>query len=212
MPTGAAAATSDAAPGARAARRRPGPALPGRRLRRQRLDQSTRTTDRPSPCECRATPGQALREHAGWARGIPKRYRGVSFERKPIADLDPMVLRHVREYVRRHRRPARRGPRPVVLRRRGHRQDLARHAGLQGGRKMPGRSVAIYPVTRLLAEIKETFDRDSAGSYMQLFRRLVLGRPAAPRRPGRRAAHRLGARAAVLDRQRALAGRALDRP
>jgi DNA replication protein DnaC len=35
-----------------------------------------------------------------------------------------------------------------------------------------GRSVAIYSVPRLLAEIKETYDRDSGDSYMKLFRRL----------------------------------------
>ena len=34
----------------------------------------------------------------------------------------------------------------------------------------------------------------------------LLGRPAPPRRPRRREAHRVGARAALLDRQRALAG------
>ena len=32
--------------------------------------------------------------------------------------------------------------------------------------------MAVYPVTRLLAEIKDTYDRETAGSYMKLFRRL----------------------------------------
>ena len=32
--------------------------------------------------------------------------------------------------------------------------------------------MAIYSVPRLLAEIKQTFDRDHTDSYMQLFRRL----------------------------------------
>jgi DNA replication protein DnaC len=38
-----------------------------------------------------------------------------------------------------------------------------------------GRSVAIYPMTRLLAEIKETYDREGrpGRSYMDLFRRLA---------------------------------------
>ena len=35
-----------------------------------------------------------------------------------------------------------------------------------------GRSVAIYPVPRLLAEIKDTYDSEHGGSYMALFRRL----------------------------------------
>jgi DNA replication protein DnaC len=35
-----------------------------------------------------------------------------------------------------------------------------------------GRSVAVYSVPRLLAEIKATYDRDGDGSYLQLFDRL----------------------------------------
>ena len=74
-----------------------------------------------------------------------------------------------------------------------------------------GRSVAIYPVTRLLAEIKDTYDRDSGRLLHGPVPAAVLGGPAPARRPRRREAHRLGARAALLDRQRALAGPALDR-
>ena len=32
--------------------------------------------------------------------GIPRRFRGVSFDRKPICDLDPPVLRDVRAFIR----------------------------------------------------------------------------------------------------------------
>jgi hypothetical protein len=35
-----------------------------------------------------------------------------------------------------------------------------------------GRSYAVYPVPRLLAEIKRTFDRDASDSYMSFFRRV----------------------------------------
>ncbi len=35
-----------------------------------------------------------------------------------------------------------------------------------------GRSVAVYPVTRLLAEIKDTYDTQTGGNYMRLFKRL----------------------------------------
>jgi hypothetical protein len=38
--------------------------------------------------------------------------------------------------------------------------------------KDAGRSYAVYPVPRLLAEIKRTFDRDASDSYMGFFRRL----------------------------------------
>jgi DNA replication protein DnaC len=128
-------------------------------------------TDEARPCECRAT--RAKRSVSSrMGSGIPKRYRGVSFERKPIADLDPMVLRHVREYVRRIDQQLEEG------------RGLWFYGDVGTGKTSlamlvskaamdSGHSVAIYSVPRLLAEIKETFDRDSAGSYMQLFRRLV---------------------------------------
>jgi DNA replication protein DnaC len=122
------------------------------------------------PCECRERRiGKAISR--GMGTGIPKRFRGVSFDRKPVVDLDPFVLRPVRAFV----------------------EDV--EANLDAGRGMwfmgdvgtgktslamlvsqavekAGRSVAVYPVTRLLAEIKDTYDSDSTGSYMGLFRRL----------------------------------------
>src|SRR5204863_382871 len=33
--------------------------------------------------------------------GIPKRYRGVSFERNPVSEMDPYVVQQVRQFVRR---------------------------------------------------------------------------------------------------------------
>lgn len=122
------------------------------------------------PCRCRERRiGRALSR--GMGTGIPKRFRGVSFDRKPVCDLDPFVLRPVRAFV----------------------EDI--EANVDAGRGMwftgdvgtgktslamlvsqaaerVGRSVAVYPVTRLLAEIRDTYDSDSTGSYMSLFRRL----------------------------------------
>jgi DNA replication protein DnaC len=129
-----------------------------------------REDDTAEPCECRERMiGRALSK--GMGTGIPKRFRGVGFDRKPVCDLDPFVLRPVRSYV----------------------NDI--DTNLDAGRGMwfagdvgtgktslamlisqtaaqHGRSVAIYPVTRLLAEIKDTYDRESGGSYMSLFKRL----------------------------------------
>jgi DNA replication protein DnaC len=122
------------------------------------------------PCECRdGLIGR--RVSRGMGTGIPSRYREVAFSRKPICDLDPLVLRHVRAFV----------------------DDI--EANLRAGRGLwftgdvgtgktslamlvskaaerVGNSVAIYPVTRLLAEIKDTYDRDATGSYMSLFHKL----------------------------------------
>ena len=122
------------------------------------------------PCACRET---RIRR-AGSRRigtGIPKRFRGVSFDRKPVCDLDPDLLREVRRFIR----------------------DLPEN--LDAGRGLwffgdvgtgksslamlvstaaieARRSVAIYSVTRLLAEIKETYEDGAGRSYMELFRRL----------------------------------------
>ena len=122
------------------------------------------------PCGCRER--RVSRAVSGrMGSGVPKRFRGVSFERKPIADLDPFVLRHVREYVGRIEENLTGG------------RGLWFYGDVGTGKTSlamlvsktaleAGRSVAIYSVPRLLAEIKETYDRDSGDSYMQLFRRL----------------------------------------
>ena len=121
-------------------------------------------------CACRE---RRIRQAAGrrMGSGIPKRYRGLSFDRKPVADLDPMVVRHVREFVRRID------------------ENLAAGRGLwfygdvgtgktslamlvSKAATEAGRSVAIYSVPRLLGEIKDTYDATGGDSYMQLFRRL----------------------------------------
>jgi DNA replication protein DnaC len=122
------------------------------------------------PCACR----EKRIKRAATSRmgtGIPRRFQGVSFERKPVADLDPFVLRHVKEYVR------------------GIEESLQSGRGLwfygdvgtgktslamivSKAAQEAGASVAIYSVPRLLAEIKDTFDSQSGHSYMQLFRRL----------------------------------------
>jgi DNA replication protein DnaC len=103
--------------------------------------------------------------------GIPKRFRGVSFERKPICDLDPYVLRHVRDFVTRIDQRIDEGRGLWFYGDVGTGKTslamLVSKAALEAGH-----SVAIYSVPRLLAEIKQTYDRDSDDSYMQLFRRL----------------------------------------
>jgi DNA replication protein DnaC len=121
-------------------------------------------------CACRARRvNRAASARLG--SGIPKRFRGVSFDRKPICDLDPYVLRHVREFLRRIGDKVEAGSGLWFYGDVGTGKTslamLVSKAALEAGR-----SVAIYSVPRLLAEIKDTYDRDSGDSYMQLFRRL----------------------------------------
>jgi DNA replication protein DnaC len=126
--------------------------------------------DTVAPCECRRE-RIARAASRGMGTGIPKRFRGVSFDRRPICDLDPFVLRPVRTFVERI------GPNLEAGRGLWFAGDvgtgktsLAMLVSLAAERD--GRSVAIYPVTRLLAEIKDTYDASSGGSYMKLFERL----------------------------------------
>jgi DNA replication protein DnaC len=131
------------------------------------LDESTGEA---RPCRCRE---QRIRRavSGGIGTGIGRRFLEVSFEREPIVSMDPLVRRQVRGFVR------------------------TIEVNLDGGRglwfdgpvgtgktslailvakaaKDAGRSYAVYPVPRLLAEIKRTFDRDASDNYLGFFRRL----------------------------------------
>jgi DNA replication protein DnaC len=122
------------------------------------------------PCECREVRiNRASSRRIG--SGIPRRFRGVSFDRNPIRDLDPFVLRQVRDFVGDIERNLDRG--------RGYwfygdvgtgKTSLAMlisKAAIEAGR-----SVAIYSVPQLLADIKSTYEDGSGSSYLGLFRRL----------------------------------------
>jgi len=131
------------------------------------LDEHTNET---RPCRCRA---QRLRRSVsgGVGTGIGRRFLEVSFEREPIVSLDRMVLRQVRAFVRSidDNLGSGRGlwfDGPVGTGKTSLAILLAKAA------KDSGRSYAVYPVPRLLAEIKRTFDRDASDSYLGFFHRL----------------------------------------
>ena len=127
--------------------------------------------DAAQPCRCRET--RLSRQRTGlMGSGVPKRFlREASFDRNPIRDMDPLVLDDVRRFIRDvggHVRAGRGrwfygdvGTGKTLL------AMLISKAALDAGM-----SVAIYSVPRLLAEIKETYEESSKGSYMDLFRRL----------------------------------------
>lgn len=122
------------------------------------------------PCGCRD-----LRARRAASRrlgtGIPKRFRGVGFERKPIADMDPTLVRQIRVFVRDIDRNLEQGRGLWMFGDVGTGKTslamLVSKAALEAGR-----SVAIYSMPRLLADIKETYEDSSQQSYMQLFDRL----------------------------------------
>jgi len=129
-----------------------------------------REDDLTEPCTCRERMiGRAISR--GMGTGVPKRFRGVSFDRNPISDMDPHLLRSVRDYVRDVDASLDAGRGLWLAGDVGTgKTSLAMLVSLAA--EKAGRSVAIYPVTRLLAEIKDTYDSQNGGSYMSLFRRL----------------------------------------
>jgi len=122
------------------------------------------------PCACRGIKAKRAASRK-LGTGIPKRFRGVGFDRQPIADMDKGLLTPVRAFIRNidHNLDEGRGfwffgdvgtgKTSLAM--------LVSKSALEAGR-----SVAIYSMPRLLADIKETYEDRSERSYMQLFERL----------------------------------------
>jgi DNA replication protein DnaC len=132
------------------------------------VDEATRVA---VPCRCR--PLRVERRRAcSLSAVIPRKYRGAAFDRPPVTDMPGPQVQVVKRFVR----------------------DI--DANLDGGRGLwfygsvgtgkttlamlvsraaldAGRSVAIYSLPRLLAEIRATFESDSEGSYVDLLDRLA---------------------------------------
>jgi DNA replication protein DnaC len=128
-------------------------------------------TDAVKPCECRQIKmNRTSSKRIG--TGIPKRFRGVSFERKPIVDMHPMILRQVKSYVRKIDDNIEQGSgmwfQGDVGTGKTSLAMLISKTAIDAGH-----SVAIYSVPHLLADIKETYEADSTHSYMSLFKRLT---------------------------------------
>ena len=132
------------------------------------VDEATRVA---RPCRCRAQRVERRRARS-LSAVIPSKYRGASFDRPPVSDMPAPQVQLVKRYVR----------------------DL--DANLDAGRGLwfygsvgtgkttlamlvsraaldAGRSVAIYSLPRLLAEIRATFETDSEGSYVDFLDRLA---------------------------------------
>ena len=132
------------------------------------VDEETRVA---TPCRCRPQRVERRRA-ASLSAVIPRKYRGVSFDRPPVTEIVEPVVRAVRTYVRDI----------------DGRLDAGDGLWLEGdvgtGKTTlamlvsrsaldAGRSVAIYSLPRLLAEIRATFEADSEGSYVDFLDRLA---------------------------------------
>jgi DNA replication protein DnaC len=128
-------------------------------------------------CDCRAR-----RLDRGHSRGIssviPARYRGVSFDRPPVADMardlqTKAAVAEVRAYVDDLDRRLAEGRGLWLFGDTGTGKTtlamLISKAALEAGR-----SVAIYSLPKLLARIRRTYDSEPGGdSYLSLFDKLT---------------------------------------
>ncbi|HEX2015466.1 MAG TPA: ATP-binding protein [Solirubrobacteraceae bacterium] len=135
------------------------------------IDEAANTA---SDCRCRAARLSRARARS-LSQVVPRRYRGVSFERPPVTDIArtaPGVVQEVRAYVRH------------LDDRLAEGRGLWFFGGVGTGKTTlamlvakaaldSGRSVAIYSLPRLLAEIRTTFDEGSQSSYVDLIDRLA---------------------------------------
>lgn len=131
------------------------------------LDEETNTA---YDCECRSQRIGQIKA-SGLSTVIPRRYRGVSFERAPIAHIDPTAVAVVRDYINDLDRNLKTGRGLWFMGPNGTGKTslamlLAKCALEQG------HSAAIYSLPRLLAEIRETYDRDGGPSYIGMLERL----------------------------------------
>jgi DNA replication protein DnaC len=133
------------------------------------VDETTRVAQ---PCRCRAQRVERRRARS-LSAVIPRKYRGVSFDRAPVTDLPGPQVHMVKRFVRDidanleagrglwFEGDVGTGKTTLAM--------LVSRAALDGGR-----SVAIYSLPRLLAEIRATFEEDTEGSYVDFLDRLAV--------------------------------------
>jgi DNA replication protein DnaC len=124
-----------------------------------------------APCRCR---GMIVGERRarGLSNAIPKKYLGVSFDRPPITDMPVATVQVVRAYLRNLDQRLEEG------------RGLWLYGDVGTGKTTlamlvsktaleSGRSVALYSLPRLLAEIRDTYEEGSRHSYTDLLDRLA---------------------------------------
>jgi DNA replication protein DnaC len=123
------------------------------------------------PCDCRSRMVARARLQ-GIDSVIPAKYRGVSFDRPPVTQMNEIVVRRVREYCRSIAENLDEGRGLWLYGSSGTGKTtlamLVSRTALEAGR-----SVAIYSLPKLLSRIRRTFDAERGEqSYADLFERL----------------------------------------
>jgi DNA replication protein DnaC len=125
------------------------------------------------PCSCR--PARIARKRAAALEGrIPRRYREVSLEREPLISIEranPHVVREVRQYIRTIREQLDSGRGLWFTGDVGTGKTtlamLISKAAMEADR-----TVAIYSLPRLLAQLRDTYQDDAQYSLNELIDRL----------------------------------------
>ena len=122
-------------------------------------------------CECRA-PRLAKAKAAGINSVIPRRYRGVSFDRPPVTEIDSVVVNAVRDWIDSMEKNLDEGNGLWLMGDTGTgKTTLAMLVSKETLKH--GHSVAIYSLPKLLARIRSTFDAQAGEeSYSEFFERL----------------------------------------
>ena len=132
------------------------------------VDETTRVA---VPCRCRPQRVERARARS-LSAVIPKKYRGASFDRAPVTDMPAPQVQVVKRFVRQIDENLDGGRGLWFYGSVGTGKTtlamLVSRAALDAGR-----SVAIYSLPRLLAEIRATFESDSEGSYVDFLDRLA---------------------------------------
>lgn len=123
-------------------------------------------------CECRSL---RIRRHraSGLSSVIPRKYRGVSFDRPPVTQMPSSVVRHVRRFAEGVDGRLDEGEGLWLIGDVGTGKTtlamlISRYA-LEAGR-----TVGIYSAPSLLARIRRTYDAGPGeDSYLELFERLA---------------------------------------
>jgi DNA replication protein DnaC len=123
-------------------------------------------------CDCREARLRRGRNR-GVASVIPRKFQGVSFDRPPVTEIEPTVVRHVRSWVESMEANLEAGRGLWLMGDPGTGKTtlamLVSKAALEDSR-----SVAIYSLPKLLARIRRTYDAEPGGdSYLSFFERLT---------------------------------------
>jgi DNA replication protein DnaC len=122
-------------------------------------------------CECRSRRIAHARTRS-LSHHIPRRFVDVAFDRNPVREMDPTVVRAVERYCRTIEERLDRGEGLWLQGPRGTGKTTLAMLVSQHALKAR-RPVAIYTVPHLLSAIRKTYDDNSPHDYLELMERLA---------------------------------------